>query len=270
MASPCTRSPASSAFPSRCHQPSLRDTNWVRSSSATESGRERRAHRCSGGTTTTSSSCMIARLRKPWSCRGVSMNPKSASPARTAAMTRSLSVAVNVTSGATVPWRCAAVRMDTIQPGSRCSAMVRLAAIFSLPRAPARNAARPASRRLATSSNCSAHSATRAPDAVKVDPRAERVTNRTPTRDSIDRSRAETACWESPNSRPAPPRLPVLAIAASTWRSASSGIRALSGIPLIVASRRSPPAGVTGLGESDRDDRRMRVGEMTPSPTLTA
>jgi hypothetical protein len=109
-------------------------------------------------------------------------------------MTPSLSVAVNVTSGAATPWRFAAVRMDTSQPGSSCSAMVRLAATLSRPRAPARKAARPASRRPATSRSCSAHSATRAPAGVKVDPRAERTTNRTPTRDSIDRSRAETAC----------------------------------------------------------------------------
>ncbi len=122
------------------------------------------------------------------------MKPSSASPSRTAAIAPSLSVALKLTSGATAPWRWAAACSDTSQRGSNCSATVWLATTLSRLRRSARNDASPVSTRCATSSTWSAHSATTSPAAVSWVPRVVRVTKRTPIWDSIEVSRAETAC----------------------------------------------------------------------------
>src|ERR1700722_8673708 len=213
---------------SRVPDPGSRATSGVRLSSAALTPFDRRAHLWSAGTITMSSSYATTRLRNPDSGPGLSMNPRSAAPSRTADIACSLLVVVRMTSGALRPLRAAVACSDTSQRGISCSATVRLAATFNLLRLSVRSEASPASTCWATSSNLFAHCATTTPAGVSWVPRTVRTASRTPVWASIEVSRADTACCVSPSSRPAAPRLAVLATARKTSSADSSGMRELS------------------------------------------
>src|SRR3984957_1695953 len=213
---------------SRVPDPGSRATSGVRPSSEALTPFDRRTHLWSAGTTTISSSYATTRLRNPDSAPGLSMNPRSAAPSRTADIACSLLVVVRMTSGGLRPLRAAVACSDTSQRGISCSATVRLAATFNLLRLSVRSEASPASTCWATSSNLFAHGATTTPGGVSWVPRTVRTASRTPVWASIEVSRADTACCVSPSSRPAAPRLAVLATARKTSSADSSGMRELS------------------------------------------
>ena len=208
----------------RVPDPGSRTTSGVAARVAAVTRRpERWAHGWPGPTTTTSVSVPTRRCCRSSGASGPSTKPRSTSPAATSVATRSLLVAVMVTSVGTWPSCACRARSATSQPGSRCSAMVRLAAMLRWPRRSARSAAMPAS-------SCSAASSTRPPTA----PAARRsgsaptrgATGRAaarPTSDSMVRTRDDAACWVMPSSAAAALRLPVRATTTSSSSARSSG-----------------------------------------------
>jgi hypothetical protein len=91
-------------------EPPSRPTSGVAASSAALTGRCRRAQGWPGGTTTTSRSCPMTRLRSDRGALALAMNPRSAVPSVTCVMTPSALDAVRVISTSWLPRSLAAAR----------------------------------------------------------------------------------------------------------------------------------------------------------------
>ena len=112
--------------PVGCRCPCSRRTRLVAASSRAETLPGSSPQRCPGWATTSTVSWATTTDPRSSGRNGVSMKPRSAKPARTDSMTTLLFSAVSCTIGPSSPVR---MRHPAIHSGSRCSAMVRLAAI---------------------------------------------------------------------------------------------------------------------------------------------